>query len=662
MLLQAIEVDYDYNNIRSFGGRRRAAVLQRHQRRSRQGDLRPEDQAASCRRQYPHDGCRRQGHLCQHARSLRRLSRRLCRFAARRHRGRRRAWRRRAPTARSGNFTVFENGVYTACAACRTIRRSRRCGRSRAPASSTTRARSCCTSRTAQLEFFGVPLAYMPVLLDARSDGEAQDRLPDAGLHDERRPTASASTSPITGRSRRTMTRPSRRASRPGRACCCRPNSASACRMAPIRSAPMASTSSTRPLSPASPATASSAAPSRPRASCHRTSNGSGAGTAWWCATTTSVRITASAVPDLLQLVPNLPTEAISQLYLTGVGNRSFFDARTIYYYGLSASDNQNEIPVIHPVIDYSNVINWNLLGGELSYKSNFTNLTRQSASFDPITTSPSLNGWCMPTSADPTVRTPAQLSVARRARHLHPPLRRGRLAALLHRSVRPDLDAIRVLRADAHQRRHRQPARRLQLPDGRRHPGARHRDADGRPRIPISVHQRAAVGLDRRSTPIAQIIVRPNETYAGKLPNEDAQSLVLRREQPVPRQQVLGWDRDEGGGRANVGVQSTMQFDRGGNIKVLFGQSYQLFGLNSFAVRTPPTPASTPACRADNPTMSTASTTRRTRPIGSACARGSTSRPRTCSASRWRPAPTSIAGPSACCTAITPPSPISAT
>ena len=28
----------------------------------------------------------------------------------------------------------------------------------------------------------------------------------------------------------------------------------------------------------------------------------------------------------------NLPTEAISQLYLTGVGNRSFFDARTIYY------------------------------------------------------------------------------------------------------------------------------------------------------------------------------------------------------------------------------------------------------------------------------------------------------------------------------------------
>jgi LPS-assembly protein len=46
------------------------------------------------------------------------------------------------------------------------------------------------------------------------------------------------------------------------------------------------------------------------------------------------------------------------------------------------------------------------------------------------------------------------------------------------------------------------------------------------------------------------------------------------------------GYDRVEGGGRANVGVQSTTQFDRGGSVKVLFGQSYQLFGLNSFAVR----------------------------------------------------------------------------
>jgi LPS-assembly protein len=84
---------------------------------------------------------------------------------------------------------------------------------------------------------------------------------------------------------------------------------------------------------------------------------------------------------------------------------------------------------------------------------------------------------------------------------------------------------------------------------------------------------------------PIAQVIIRPNETYAGKLPNEDAQSMVFDASNLFSVDKFSGYDRVEGGGRANVGVQATTQFDRGGSINVLFGQSYQLFGLNSFAV-----------------------------------------------------------------------------
>src|SRR5205823_2271126 len=85
---------------------------------------------------------------------------------------------------------------------------------------------------------------------------------------------------------------------------------------------------------------------------------------------------------------------------------------------------------------------------------------------------------------------------------------------------------------------------------------------------------------------PIAQIIARPNETYAGKLPNEDAQSLVFDASNLFSVDKFSGYDRVEGGGRANVGVQATTQFDRGGAINVLFGQSYQLFGMNSYAVK----------------------------------------------------------------------------
>ncbi len=39
---------------------------------------------------------------------------------------------------------------------------------------------------------------------------------------------------------------------------------------------------------------------------------------------------------------------------------------------------------------------------------------------------------------------------------------------------------------------------------------------------------------------PIAQIVIRPNEARAGRLPNEDAQSLVFWT-RPFRREQVLG-------------------------------------------------------------------------------------------------------------------------
>jgi LPS-assembly protein len=45
------------------------------------------------------------------------------------------------------------------------------------------------------------------------------------------------------------------------------------------------------------------------------------------------------------------------------------------------------------------------------------------------------------------------------------------------------------------------------------------------------------------------------------------------------------GWDRIEGGTRLNAGIQYTAQFNNAGTVSGLFGQSYQLFGQNSFAV-----------------------------------------------------------------------------
>src|SRR3981081_4207983 len=285
---------------------------------------------------------------------------------------------------------------------------------------------------------------------------------------------------------------------------------------------------------------------------------------------------------DTLNSILRLPTEAISQLYLTGVGNRSYFDARTIYY--LSYSGNQDKVPVIHPVVDYSNVINSPILGGEFSYKTNFTSLSRETAAFDPITTLANTNGLCLTASADPLARLPSQCLL----RGMPGTYTRLTAEAQWRRSFTDSAGQIwtpfAIVRVDAIDASiSNQPGVSNFLPVG---------DTQALRAMPT-------VGLEYRYPfinvqpwgtttiePIAQVIVRPNETYAGKLPNEDAQSLVFDASNLFAVDKFSGYDRVEGGGRANVGVQATTQFDRGGSINVLFGQSYQLFGLNSFAVR----------------------------------------------------------------------------
>jgi LPS-assembly protein len=278
-----------------------------------------------------------------------------------------------------------------------------------------------------------------------------------------------------------------------------------------------------------------------------------------------------------------LPTEATSQIYLTGVGNRSYFDARTIYYLSLSGS--QSQVPVVWPVVDYSNVVNHSVLGGEFSYKTNFTNLTRSDAVFDPITAAAAANGSCVANTADSAQSITKQNCLLRGM-----PGTYTRLTGEVdwRRSFTDSAGEIWTpfasLRADAiNADISNQPGVSSFLPVG---------DTQALRVMPT-------VGLEYRypfinvqpwgSTtiePIAQVIIRPNESYAGKLPNEDSQSMTFDTSNLFSVDKFSGYDRVEGGGRANAGVQATTQFDRGGSITAVFGQSYQLFGLNSFAVQ----------------------------------------------------------------------------
>lgn len=83
---------------------------------------------------------------------------------------------------------------------------------------------------------------------------------------------------------------------------------------------------------------------------------------------------------------------------------------------------------------------------------------------------------------------------------------------------------------------------------------------------------------------PIAQIFARPNEEYAGGLPNEDAQSFVFDATSLFDRDKFSGYDRIEGGTRANLGVRYTGALGNGYALRAIAGQSFHLGGVNSFA------------------------------------------------------------------------------
>ena len=275
-----------------------------------------------------------------------------------------------------------------------------------------------------------------------------------------------------------------------------------------------------------------------------------------------------------------IAAEGISQLYLTGASQSSYFDIRSIYYYGFSGADVQAQIPIIHPVLDYTSVLPQPVLGGEFSYKFNLTSLTRQQAEFDAVTQNAANQMLCA--SGNSAVLTPANC------------LLRGIAGTYTRASAEVDwrrtfvtdngqmITPFASLRGDLAQLDvSNQAGISNYIGPGSSEP-ARFMPAVGvEYRYPfVDVESWGTQTIE----PIAQLILRPNETEIGKFPNEDAQSVVFSDANLFSIDKFSGWDRVEGGGRVNAGLQYTAQFNKAGTVNVMFGQSYQIYGLNSYA------------------------------------------------------------------------------
>ncbi|MGV8939767.1 MAG: LPS-assembly protein LptD [Allorhizobium sp.] len=253
----------------------------------------------------------------------------------------------------------------------------------------------------------------------------------------------------------------------------------------------------------------------------------------------------------------------INQVYLTGQGERNFFDMRG-YYFDVQDSDvnstAEKKQAVVLPILDYSYTAPDPVYGGELTADLNFTSLTRSNE--DTITVGKST-----------------------RYRGLNGSMSRLTGEAEWKRTYATDsgllLTPLLAARGDAF-------GIDMDAPTGY---------TGGYSDSATATRYMATAGLEARYPvlmttdssshvfePIAQLYVRPDEQLAGQLPNEDAQSFVFDATSLFDRDKFSGFDRVEGGTRANIGVRYTGTFDNGFGVRGIAGQSYQIAGLNSFA------------------------------------------------------------------------------
>ncbi|MDJ1159682.1 LPS-assembly protein LptD [Chelatococcus sp. SYSU_G07232] len=277
--------------------------------------------------------------------------------------------------------------------------------------------------------------------------------------------------------------------------------------------------------------------------------------------------------------------ESTSTVYLTGQSETAFFDLRGYYIRTLSYQDWQKQQPIVHPTLDYNKRIQTpGSIGGELQVDVNVTSLSRDAAQYQGLGTNVATIGGVYPTC---NTFNPSSCFV----RGIGGNYTRASASASWRRSFIDPLGQVWMpfagLRADGF----------FQDINTTRYQNAQianfidpDTDTSARFMPTIGVEYRypliaATNGFGMHTVePIAQLIARPTETRIGRLPNEDAQSLVFDDTNLFEWNKFSGYDRVEGGVRANVGVKYAVTTDTGGYSDLLFGQSYQLAGRNSFA------------------------------------------------------------------------------
>lgn len=270
---------------------------------------------------------------------------------------------------------------------------------------------------------------------------------------------------------------------------------------------------------------------------------------------------------------------ATSTVHLTGMSERNWFDTRAYYFQVLIDDPNnrkydQDRQPIVG-VTDYDYVFDNPVFGGELKVSSNVTKLHREDE--DPFSMTDAMGNY---SAVDidgvqyyhglggTSVRASTMVEWERE------------IITPMGHMIRP----FAYIRADAFG---------FDLDSPSAGGGAEVNVTDD----DFAFRAVPALGVDLSAPfmatngysthvfePMAQLIARPNATFTGITPNEDAQSLVFDDSNLFSYDKYSGYDLVESGVRANVGIRYRGSFANGGSLEGLFGQSFHLAGDNPFA------------------------------------------------------------------------------
>lgn len=247
-----------------------------------------------------------------------------------------------------------------------------------------------------------------------------------------------------------------------------------------------------------------------------------------------------------------------SEVYLTGVINQTYYNAAAYYFQNVddpSPRNDQARQAVVHPVIDFQHVMPF--FGGQLTYDANVISLTR--GEHDPFDYDGDTYYHGLAGSYN---RLSQQLFWQRQFI--------GPFGQLVTPFVFGVAD-LYVLDLDA-------------PPPGVITDSFAARITGGLgvewswPFLITTANSRHVI------EPVVQFVTRPSEAMIGALPNEDAQSVIFDTTSLASINRFSGWDRFEGGTRLVLLLRYTGQIGSG-RIEAVIGQSFQLAGVNSYAV-----------------------------------------------------------------------------